>query len=233
MGSEDGIVGYDYERPRHRVEITQPFLIGQTQVTQAQWSAIMRSDPSRFKGPNLPVEQVSWFDCVRFCNALSESTGLEPVYDIGSGDEPTVSLDLGRNGYRLPTEAEWEYMAKAGTELVHAGSDDIDEIAWYRDNAGRQTHPVGEKKPNAWGVYDCSGNVLEWCSDQWNDSAFQERTGTTRDPHEWVGSAAPRVRRGGSCDYDAEDCRIACRYWRDANSRRINLGVRVLRCRTS
>ena len=192
----------------------------------------MGNNPSRFKGDNLPVETVSWFDCVRFCNALSEAAGLQPVYSIGSGDEPTVSLDMGRNGYRLPTEAEWEYMAKAGTEFKYAGSDHVDEVAWYKNNAGSKTHSVGQKKPNAWGVYDCSGNVFEWCSDQWNESVYQGRTGTTRDPHKWFGSAAPRVLRGGEWNRGAVSCRVAYRNKGGADYRGYLLGLRVLRYRT-
>ncbi len=192
MGSKEGD-GYDDERPRHKVRITKPFLIGQTQVTQSQWEAVMGSNPSHFKGGNLPVETVSWFDCIRFCNALSEAEGLQAVYDIGSGDQPTVSLDFGRTGYRLPTEAEWEYAAKAGTELTYAGSNNVDEVAWLGSNSGGKTNPVGTKKPNMWGLHDMSGNVFEWCSDQWNDSAYQGHNSIVSDPHEWVGSAVSRV----------------------------------------
>ena len=235
MGSEDG-VGHGDERPRHRVAITQPFLMGQTQVTQAQWEAIMGSNPSHFKGTSLPVEEVSWFDCVRFCNALSTAEGLEPVYSIGSGDEPTVSLDLGRTGYRLPTEAEWEYAAKAGTELTYAGSNDVDEVAWYGGGPfggggtvkNDQTQPVGQKKPNAWGLYDCSGNVFEWCSDVWIKSSYRGRSDTVKDPHEWANTLVQkRVDRGGH--WHSDSCRIAFRGKREPTHRRNNLGLRIVK----
>ena len=181
---------------------------------------------------SLPVDHVSWFDCIRFCNALSIAEDLEPVYSIGSGDQPTVSLDLDRSGYRLPTEAEWEYASKAGTELTYAGSNKVDEVAWYNGSSGLHIHPVGQKKPNAWGLYDCSGNVLEWCSDQLNDTAYQCRTGTTHDPHEWVGSASPRVHRGGNYLLAADCCRVAYRSSSDANFHGDGLGFRILRSYT-
>ncbi|MBM4292155.1 MAG: formylglycine-generating enzyme family protein, partial [Deltaproteobacteria bacterium] len=158
MGSQDG-VGDDRERPRHRVKLSRGFWMGQTQVTQALWEKVMGSNPSHFKGATLPVEQISWFDAVRFCNALSGLENLQPVYGIGTGDQPTVSLDSTASGYRLPTEAQWEYAAKAGTELKFAGSDTLDAVAWHTGNAGGKTHPVGEKTANAWGLHDMSGNV--------------------------------------------------------------------------
>ena len=232
MGSDDGgPYGEEEEQPRHQVRISKSFWLGQTPVTQEQWQAVMGDNPSEFagKGRNLPVEEVSWFDCVRYCNKLSELEGYDPVYRIGAGDEPTIEIDLGRNGYRLPTEAEWEYAAKAGTELEYAGSDDIDDVAWYDGNAGEQTMSVTEKMPNNWGLHDMSGNVYEWCSDIWNDSAYQDRSTITTDPHEWIGSASARVRRGGWY-LDADVCRVAFRHWNGADDRWNGLGFRLLRC---
>ena len=151
------------------------------------------------------------------------------MYDIGSGDKPTISLNMGHTGYRLPTEAEWEYAAKAGGELTYAGSNDVDEVAWYIKDSGRKTRPVAQKKPNRWGLYDCSGSVLEWCSDQWVGSAYQDRTGTTTNPHVWVDSASPRVCRGGGWDFDADFCRVAFRRRSVADVRWSALGFRLLR----
>ena len=171
--------------------------MGQTQVTQALWEAVMGNNPSEFKGSQLPVENVNWFDCVRFLNALSEAERLTPVYSVGSGDEPTVNMSWEANGYRLPTEAEWEYSAKAGTELTYSGSNSIDEVAWYEDNSDDETHPVAQKKPNSWGLYDMSGNVYEWCNDEWDSDRYKGRTGTTKDPRPFGSAPAPRVDRGG------------------------------------
>ena len=190
----------------------------------------MGSNPSEHRDPNFPVETVSWFDCVQFCNALSTAEGLESVYSIGEDDESIVRLDLGRTGYRLPTEAEWEYMAKAGTDFTYAGSNNIDEVVWYAGNADWIHHVVAQKKPNSWGIYDCNGNISEWCSDRWSDAAYQGRTGTTCDPHEWVDSESPRVRRGGNRFSIDLDCRVASRQGLEAGDRHRFHGFRVLRC---
>ena len=228
MGSKKG-VGYDDERPRHRVRITRPFLLGETPVTQAQWVAVMGNNPSHFKGDRRPVEEVSWFDCVRFCNKLSEAEGLRAVYQIGAGDKPEVGMDRSANGYRLPTEAEWEYAAKAGTELTYAGSNNLGEVGWYGENSGGETHPVGGKKANGWGLYDMSGNVWEWCSDEFDSSAYAGRRSGVDDPISYRPGASGRVFRGGSWIYYAGSCRVSFRD-RSSPDRRCNyLGWRLPR----
>ena len=141
-------------------------MVGRYAVTQVLWESVMGFNPSHFKGANRPVEQVSWYDCIEFCNKLSEKNGLDPVYII---DGKAVTCNWNVNGYRLLTEAEWEYAARASQNHLYAGSDKAKEVAWYHRNSKveytRQTHPVGQKKSNGFGLYDMSGNVDEWVWD--------------------------------------------------------------------
>ena len=175
MGAlEDDNQAHGTEYPRHRVTLTRDFLIGKYAVTQALWESVMWSNPSTFTGANRPVECVSWFDVVDFCNKLSELEGLEPAYTINGRD---VTCNWSAKGYRLPTEAEWEYSARGGQYHKYAGSDNVDEVAWYDDNSRSETHPVGQKKPNGFGLYDMSGNVLEWVWDWYG--AYSTETSTS------------------------------------------------------
>ena len=185
----------DDEKPRHKVILTRDFLIGKYAVTQSLWESVMGSNPSCSKGPNRPVEQVSWFDVVCFCNKLSELEGLEPAYTI-NGQEVTCNWTA--KGYRLPTEAEWEYSARGGEYHTYAGSDNIDEVAWYNDNSGGETHPVGQKKPNAFGLYDMSGNVLEWVWDWYGGYSTENNLDSVENP---TGNptGSDRIARGGNC----------------------------------
>jgi formylglycine-generating enzyme required for sulfatase activity len=198
MGSTNG---FDDKSSPHRVTISRPFYIGKYEVTQAQWRAVMGSNPSSFKGDNLPVEQVSWEDCQEFIRRLNAKTG---------------------GGWRLPTEAEWEYACRAGTSGDYAGV--LDQMAWYDSNSGRTTHPIGQKQPNAWGLYDMHGNVWEWRQD-WYDSDFYGRSPGT-DP---VGpsSGSTRVLRGGSWNFSAAFCRSAIRHWFAPSLRYDSLGFRL------
>ena len=184
--------GQDDETP-HEVTLTQPFKMGVHEITQAQYEQVMGVNPSRFKGADNPVENVSWDDAVEFCRRLSE---LPAEKEAG-------------NVYRLPTEAEWEYACRAGTTTKFSFGDDeseFGEYAWHDGNADDKTHPVGGKKPNAWGLYDMHGNVWEWCQDLYGDYP----SGTVTDP---TGAAqgSYRVIRGGSWNRPAEDCRSAYR----------------------
>jgi len=167
-----------------------PFQMDVFPVTQDLYEKIMGEDknPSKFKGSDLPVENVSWFDAVQFCNQLSEKLGYKKVYTI---DGENVKPDFKANGFRLPTEAEWEYACRAGTNGERYG--DIDEIAWYDKNSNNSTQGVGKLKPNAWGLYDMLGNVWEWCWDWYGDYP----KGNRKDWH-GPGAGSYRVFRGGS-----------------------------------
>jgi formylglycine-generating enzyme required for sulfatase activity len=171
MGSNQ----YDEEKPPHKVRITRAFLLGAYPVTQDQYQKVMGEHRSHFKGPaDLPVESVSWFDAVEFCNKLSTRENRSPCYRI-NGTE--VELIAG-NGYRLPTEAEWEYACRAGSTGEYpfdGGESALGKYAWYDANSGKQTHPVGEKEPNAWGLHDMLGNVWEWCWD-WYDADYYKKS---------------------------------------------------------
>jgi len=172
MGSKNGDID---EKPMHRVTITKPFYIGIYPVTQAEYKAIMGTNPSWFEGDDKPIDYVTWYDAKEFCRQLSEKEGRT---------------------YRLPTEAEWEYACRAGTTTKYYWGDKInDAYLWYKDNSDQQTHSVGEKLPNAWGLYDMLGNVYEWCED-WYDRDYYSRSPWT-DP---VGPSSGlfRVLRGGS-----------------------------------
>jgi formylglycine-generating enzyme required for sulfatase activity len=171
MGSPKG-KGHDGEKPRHDVTVPA-FYIGKYQITQRQWNAVMDKYPSHFTGFDLPVENISWNDAKRFCEKLSQATG---------------------KAYRLPSEAEWEYACRAGTKGDCAG--DLDAMAWYGKNAENKTHPVGQKQPNAFGLYDMHGNVWEWCEDLWHD----RYDGAPTDGSAWLSGEGiqSRVIRGGS-----------------------------------
>jgi formylglycine-generating enzyme required for sulfatase activity len=223
MGSENGEPN---EKPVHWVEISKPFLMGKYKVTQEQWKAVMGTNPSYFQGARLPVESVSWFECQQFIRQLNAKEG---------------------GGYRLPTEAEWEYACRAGTTEDYAG--DLDLMGWYGNNSGRsyldaaniwetdsdnyykwllangcQTYPVGEKQPNGWGLYDMDGTVWEWCSDWYG--AYT--SGDSRDPS-GPSRGSYRVSRGGCWMNLARYCRSATRNWNVPGYRYVNLGFRLVR----
>lgn len=191
----------DKERPRHEVHLSG-YRIARTQVTQGLYEAVMGANPSNNPAsPQHPVENVSWFDALRFCNALSQACGLEEAYTLGEGDSPDVSCDFKATGFRLPTEAEWECAAAAGQHLKFSGAQSPDEVSWHVGNSGGSTNPVALKTPNAWGVYDMSGNVFEWCWDWFEAYAPRALEAGQRGSHVTNPTGAQagtrRVLRGG------------------------------------
>lgn len=194
------------ETPQHRVEISQPFLLGTHEVTQQQFEQIMSVNPSRFKDPSHPVERVSWTNSTEFCTRLSES---DDNYN-----------------YRLPTEAEWEYACRAGTTTEDDDGDGLDPArGWFRDNSRGQTHPAGQASPNKWGLYDMQGNVWEWCAD-WYDGNYYWSSPAI-DPT-GPATGANRVRRGGGYNSGAWYCRSASRSGMAPDENDSNLGFRVV-----
>jgi eukaryotic-like serine/threonine-protein kinase len=215
---------FDDEQPQHVVTITQPIFLSIHPVTQGQYQAVMGRNPNHFKGVDeRPVESVSWFDGVDFCNRLSELENQKPYYRV-DGVDVTIA---GGSGYRLPTEAEWEYTCRAGALTLYPFGDEasqLGEYAWYSDEAGGSTHPVGQKRPNGWGVYDMLGNVYEWCAD-WYDAKCYASPLAANPLSATAG--ARRVIRGGCWNSWPRLCRTAARRWFAPEYRNFDLGFRV------
>jgi formylglycine-generating enzyme required for sulfatase activity len=208
MGSPDSDKNaHSDEKPQHRVRITKPFYLGKYPVTQEQWEALMGGNPSSFSGPKNPVDTVAWAICQKFLEKLNRKFDAKP------------------GKFELPTEAQWEYACRAGSTTRYCFGDDesqLSKYAWYGKNSGVKTHTIGEKKPNAWGLYDMHGNIWEWCADWYDgyksfpvDDPSGPATGTTR------------VIRGGGGKFAASLCRSASRIhfepWQSFSS----LGFRV------
>ena len=251
MGSEEG---YDDNKPVHQVTITKPFYMGKCEVTQAEYEKYCSygssSPSSRFgDGDNYPAYEVSWYDALVYCNKRSMAEGLTPCYSIKGSTNPdtwgTVPIsgistwnsaicNFEANGYRLPTEAEWEYAARAGDNTVdsftYSGTSDenkLDEYAWYYSNSNAARHKVGTKLPNAYGLYDMSGNVLEWCWNWYTDSYDTGKEGGSNPTG--ASSGLYRVARGGNWGYYSVFCAVSCRDSYGPNSRSDFLGFRVVR----
>jgi formylglycine-generating enzyme required for sulfatase activity len=176
-------------------------------VTQEQFQKVMGTNPSRWKGDKNPVEQLRWSDAVKFCNKRSELEGLQPGYD-----PKTLKCDFDASGYRLPTEAEWEYACRAGTITAYFFGDTpakLGDYAWFDKNSGGHPRLVGQKQPNPWGLHDIAGNVWEWCNDFYKVDYYQE---SPRENPRGPGEGQNKVLRGGAWRFSADNCRSGYRY---------------------
>ncbi|MDP8269109.1 MAG: formylglycine-generating enzyme family protein, partial [Candidatus Tenebribacter davisii] len=209
--------GNSYKKPVHSITLND-FYIGKYEVTQKEWKNIMGSNPSLWKGNNLPVERVSWYDAVEFCNKKSKAEGLTPCY---TGREKNTKCNFSANGYRLPTEAEWEYAAIGANQsrnYKYSGSNNISDVAWYDNNSGDKTHSVDTKQANELGIYNMSGNVSEWCWD-WYDEVYY--LSSPENNPQGANSGQRSVLRGGSWAGDGDLCRVA---YRDRDNRNYSTG---------
>ena len=200
MGSPDDEHGRVSDEPLHSVTLTKGFWLGKYEVTQSQWESVMRSNHSRFKNGDSPVENVSWYDCQAFVKRVNPAFG---------------------GMARLPTEAEWEYACRAGSDAPFSGSGVVSEMAWYDENSEHHTHEVGGNKPNAWGFYDMHGNVLEWCSD-WFSDPKSDAVNPKGPP-----SGSFKMLRGGCWFFLDSDCRSAYRLRREPTLRNCIFGFRL------
>lgn len=187
--------------------VVSPFLMDKCLVTQEQYEKLMGDNPSRWKSPKNPVEQVRWSDCVKFCNARSQAEGLKPCYNL-----QTWECDFTADGYRLPTEAEWECACRAGTKTAYFFGDNpsqLGDYAWFEKNSGGHPQPVGQKKPNPWGLFDICGNLWQWCNDLYGVEYYaQSPKENPRGPKE----GDSRVVRGGAWKFSGDNCRSGYRY---------------------
>jgi formylglycine-generating enzyme required for sulfatase activity len=221
---------------QHEVTVSA-FYMGKYEVTQKEYEEVMGTNPSNFKGDNLPVEEVSWYDAVEYCNKRSQKEGLTPAYTINKNQSDpnninsydtvkwTVTWNKNANGYRLPTEAEWEYACRAGTTTAYnTGANISDNTGWYIANSGSKTHPVGQKSANAWGLYDMHGNVLEWCWDWYGNYSSGAQTDTAG-----AVTGSYRVIRGGYWGYYWQALRSAQREGDNPSLRVNTIGFRLVR----
>lgn len=244
MGSENG---KEDEKPLH-VVILDSFYMSKYEVTQKEWQAVMGNNPSFFVGENHPVESVNWYEAVEFCNAYSEMKNLKPCYKINRETKDKMNLnrkdkycwkiecDWKADGYRLPTEAEWEYAARGGVKksrTAFSGSNNINEVAWYLKNAGNEelpdygTRDVGLKMPNDLGLYDMTGNVWEWCWDWYGPYDGKK----VKNPH-GIPYGKEKIRRGGSWHVKMKRSTVTTRNFRSPGHRSTHYGIRLVRCGT-
>lgn len=245
MGSK----GYSSEQPIHKVQLAD-FYLAQYPVTQALWLAVVGGEnPASFQGLQRPIENVSWYDAAAFCNRLNELCGYVPVYYSDAAFTQPLDLETSKNvdhpntidifaksekiGYRLPSEAQWEYAARGGKgsdkrpTYQYAGGDKLDEVGWYNENSHSETKPVGLKLPNELGICDLSGNVDEWCEDHWHDTYAN----APNDGSAWLDESQQggyRVLRGGGWYLDPLGCRSSYRYHYDPANDYYAVGFRVV-----
>jgi formylglycine-generating enzyme required for sulfatase activity len=235
MGSPAAEVRRQKEERQHRVTLSD-FYMGKHEVTQKEYREVMNTEPGNFRGDTLPVENVTWFEAIQYCNERSIKEGLTPAYRVsGSGGTMAVSWDRSANGYRLPTEAEWEYAARAGTQTpfstgANINPDQANYYGTYPYDNGRpgqyreRTLPVGSFPPNAWGLHDMHGNVWEWCWDWYGDYPAGEQ----KDPA-GASEGNYRVNRGGGWNDFGRHLRSAYRAAHPPVNKTFNLGFRVAR----
>ena len=204
MGDEDEV-----DAKPHEVFVSS-FYIDKYPVTQEEYRRVMGENPSRWKASKNPVEQVSWSKAARYCNARSRLEGLRPCYDLN-----TWECDFDANGYRLPTEAEWEYACRAGSKTKYFFGNEPSKLrnyAWFDKNSGKKPQPVGQKQPNPWGLYDMYGNVWEWCNDFYKVNYYQE---SPEENPKGPKTGDNKVVRGGAFKFSSESCRSGYRYNED------------------
>ena len=218
--------GAENETPQHTVVMSRAFQLARVAVTQELYQAVMFRNPSHIQAPGHPVVRVSWFDAIRFCNALSELEGLPPVYVIDSGPRPEVAIRPDCAGYRLPTEAEWEYCARARQNYKFAGSDEAHRVAWAQVD---KLQTVARKDPNSWGFYDLSGNTWEWCNDALREYKSESQLDPQGEAHPYMHTPSARVIRGGSWCFEEDGARVAFRGRGAPGLRITSLGFRIAR----
>jgi formylglycine-generating enzyme required for sulfatase activity len=217
MGSNEG----DHDEVPVREIKVNAFHMGKYEVSQKDYRMLMGNNPSSFKGDNLPVENVSWHDAVEYCNRLSVKEGLKPAYQ-GEGDGITCNFTA--SGYRLPTEAEWEYAAGDGSKSLYAGSNNVATVGWYNVNSNGTPNEIGGKAANSRVLYDMSGNVAEWCWDWYGDYSNENENILTGI---FIGKA--RVARGGAWGDNERDLRISARKYYAPTVRNGSIGFRIVR----
>ena len=234
MGRHDDYYAEVESRPLHRVHITRPFWMSAYPVPQLIFEQVLNRNPSRNRiEPYLPVENVTWCEAVLFCNELSRKEGLALAYDLPAEFENSLEYaacvvwNRGANGYRLPTEAEWEYCAKAGLLTTFSGGDELDSVGWFDKNSRSRIQFVGEKQANPWGLCDMSGNVSEWV---WDTPIRVYENKVEMDPILYEpAQKSTRIYRGGSCLDESNECSVSYRRFGVADARRACLGFRVIR----